>query len=169
MIIRKGTHSPFRLPRLLIDPKVLEYNVTFTPSCIYDIGRADQADVNKLFGIGYFPHHHKNSVRFGWRYNPDFTDSMEIMAYWYDDGERMMRSMGFVDIGKQYTYEMWVLRGVGSPLHHLKVSGGGKSKAHYLHQEVLLDNPCDIGYLLRPYFGGNQTAPHDMKIIMEKV
>lgn len=168
MVIRKGTHSPFRIPRLLVDPKVMSYNVTFTPSCRYDIGPADQLDVNKLFGIGYFPHHHINSIRFGWRYNPDFTDSMEIMAYWYDTGERMMHSMGFVDIGKEYTYEMWVVRGNGHALHHLKVSGGGKSKAHYLHHEVLLDHPCDMGYALGLYFGENQRAPHNMEIIMKK-
>jgi len=38
-----------------------------------------------------------------------------------------------------------------------------------LYAQVTLDNKCDVGYLLRPYFGGNQKAPHDMVIVMEKL
>lgn len=165
MVIRKGTHSPFRLPRLLVDPKLLKYNVTFTSSCVYNIGPEDQLDVNKLFGIGYFPQHHVNSVRFGWRYNPDYPGSMEIMCYWYDNRERLMKSMGFVDIGKEYTYEMWIVKGNDHGVHHLKVSN---NQGERLHAMVILDHKCDMGYLLRPYFGGNQTAPHNMEIIMKK-
>jgi len=29
--------------------------------------------------------------------------------------------------------------------------------------------PQKISYLLRPYFGGNQTAPHDMIIDMKRI
>jgi len=45
--------------------------VTFTESCRYDLKTADQLDVNKLCGIGYLPGHHKESARFGWRYNKE--------------------------------------------------------------------------------------------------
>ena len=168
MIIRKGTHSPFRMPRLLVEPKMLAYNVRFTESCKYTLPAEDQLDVNKLFGIGYFPHHHRNSVRFGWRYNPSEPNKMEILSYWYDSGVRMMNSMGFVDIRKEYLYEMWMVRGGGNTLHHLKVSGGGKSSAHYLHTEVMIGGERDMGYLLHLYFGGNRKAPHDMMVTMNK-
>ena len=113
MLIKKGTHSPFRIPKLLVDCNILSYKVRFTDSCKYTLPPEDQLDVNNLFGIGYFPYHHKNSVRFGWRYNPEQPDKMEIMGYWYDNGERMMVSMGFVDFNREYTYEMWMVRGGG--------------------------------------------------------
>jgi hypothetical protein len=37
--------------------------------------------------------------------------------------------------------------------------------------EVFLLEPVgrDIGYLLRPYFGGNQKAPHDICIRMKRL
>ena len=164
MLIKKGTHSPFRIPKLLVDCNILSYKVRFTDSCKYTLPPEDQLDVNKLFGIGYFPYHHKNSVRFGWRYNPEQPDKMEIMGYWYDNGERMMVSMGFVDFNREYTYEMWMVRGGGNTLHHLKVDMRYKN----LHLEVLLEGECDMGYLLRPYFGGNRKAPHDMVIVMNE-
>lgn len=182
MVIREGTHSPLRLPKILEDPRQIDCKVRFTHSCKYDIGPKDQMDVNKLFGIGYFssrffylkdfkffgtkvtlpwfrPMHHVNSVRFGWRYNPSQPEKIEILAYWYDNTERRDKSMGFVDIGKQYTFTMTIRDGV----HMLCVD------YHYpatrLYFEILLNNH-DVGYLLGPYFGGNRRAPHDMVIVM---
>jgi hypothetical protein len=37
--------------------------------------------------------------------------------------------------------------------------------------EVFLLEPVgrDIGYMLRPYFGGNQKAPHDICIRMKRL
>lgn len=166
MVIRKGTHKSFRLPKLLVDCDNLSYNVRFTESCKYDIGPEDQLDVNKLFGIGYFPHHHVNSVRFGWRYNPSHPEQMEILAYWYEDRDRFINSMGFVDIGKGYKYEMWMVRDDDQTIHYMKVSN---SFSGSFYEEVTLNHKCDIGYLLGLYFGGNQTAPHDMVIVMEKL
>lgn len=166
MVIRKGTHKPFRLPKLLVDCNSLSYSVRFTETCKYTLPPEDQLDTNKLFGIGYFPSHHVNSVRFGWRYNPENPEKMEIMAYWYDDRDRFMTSMGFVDIGKGYKYEMWLDRQADQTIHYMKVSNGFSPN---LYAQVTLNGKCDVGYLLGVYFGGNQKAPHDMVIVMEKL
>lgn len=149
MIIRKGTHAPFRFPCITDSPELV-HKITFTESCRYDIG-AEQADVNKLFGIGYFPHHHKRSVRFGWRY--DLAGGMiEVVAYWYMRGERYFLPMGLVSIGSPHVYVI---------------------RRHENMHQLYLDNrpPLELpvpgshwGYLLRPYFGGNMTAPHDIEI-----
>jgi hypothetical protein len=119
------------------------------PSCRYEIG-SEQADVNKLFGIGYLPHHHRNSVRFGWRY--DIASGMvEVMAYWYVEGMRNMHSMGFVAIGSNHIY---VIR------RHMDM--------HQLFlDKKLLEVPVPshrYGFKLGPYFGGNMKAPHDIEI-----
>ena len=156
MIIEKGTHSPFRTPSILWRPQRIRYDVTFTESCRYDIS-AEQADINKLFGIGYLPHHHDNSVRFGWRYL-DKVDMVEILAYWYDNGVRGWWHLCAVEIGKQWRYDLTI----GQSNHSLHVVG--KSVPY-----IVPVQPRRVGYLLQPYFGGNMTAPHDIEIKMTRV
>lgn len=150
-IIKEGTHAPFRIPKLILNPYVLEHKVTFTESCRYDIGE-DQTDINKLFGIGYFPFHHINSVRIGWAYNIS-TDTIKIYAYWYKNKERKWLFLRDLNIGQPNTF---------------KISIREKEHVIFFNQSfgVSIDVPGQpIGYLLRPYFGGNKKAPHDITII----
>lgn len=153
MIIRKGTHSPLRCPRLIWSSEQA-YSVTFMPSCRYDIG-IEQADINKLFGVGYFPSHHHNSVRFGWRY--DIASGMvEVLAYWYLNRVRQWRSLKFVAIGAR---NQMVMRRLGN-CHELWVGP----------DRHIIDVPSRlIGFALEPYFGGNLTAPHDIEIKLEPI
>jgi hypothetical protein len=164
MVIKKGTHSPFRLPRLLFGGRKLAYTVVFKNSCRYEIG-SDQTDINKLFGIGYFPHHHRNSVRFGWVYNPSKNDTMEIYAYWYDKGERKYEFMCDVPINSPAYYEMTVEYSA-SVGRYFRLSVTFDKEV--VGAKPVLIRPQSVGYLLRPYFGGNQTAPHNMEIWMER-
>lgn len=159
MVIKKGAHAPFRLPELLMDQQRLAAKVMFTKSCVYDIGIEDQADINKLFGIGYFPSYHKNSVMFGWRYVIDM-DVIEIMAYWYSKKECNWIHVCFVSLEKEYLYILNILE-IG---HTLDVYDNTKKIGNFVVSDV---GGRSIGYLLRPYFGGNQKAPHDMKIEIE--
>jgi hypothetical protein len=153
MTIKKGTHSPFRFPVIVTSPEIVRV-VQFTPSCRYDIGN-DQSDINKLFGVGYFPHHHRNSIRFGWRYD-QASDMIEILAYWYAQKERLWESMKFVAIGSK---NVFVMRR-HEDMHELFI---GKDR-------LIIDMPaCEVGYLLQPYFGGNRTAPHDITINIQKL
>lgn len=153
MIIKKGTHAPFRFPCLVTEARTV-FLVSFTESCKYEIGD-DQSDINKLFGVGHFPHHHKNSVRFGWRWVPDLG-KIEVLAYYYIDGKRMDRHMVYVEIGERLVYE---------------INGEGNFYSLIIHGSTYLDiplKPCKVGYLLQTYFGGNQTAPHDIEIEINK-
>ena len=155
MIIKKGTHSPVWMPCLLLDCRALRYEVEFGASCRYDIGD-DQSDINKLFGIGHFPHHHKNSVRYGWRWVVEMNQ-IEILAYWYKNGSRNDKHIGWASIGEKIVYQ---------------IDGTGPSWTFIFNSITRIDiglNPCRIGYLLHPYFGGNKTAPHDMTIKIKRV
>lgn len=153
MTIRQGTHSPFRLPSVVTEYEIA-HRVMFTPSCRYDIG-PEQSDVNKLFGVGYAPHHHRNSVRFGWRYDRQ-SDMIEILAYWYLDGQRYIHPMMFAGIGQTLHYA--IRRNAD---HHLLIARWQTFSVPVHSQRV--------GYLLRPYFGGNMTAPHDITINMTRL
>lgn len=153
--IFKGFHYSIGTPRgLYFNQKEISYEITFTDSCIYDLNSTDQLDTNKLFGIGYFPTHHYNSVRFGWRYNTENLQ-MEIMGYWYINQVRYYQPLRFVNINEPHEYTISI-----TPDNHnlfidsqnvLTIPLGGRS----------------IGYKLSPYFGGNRRAPHKMKIIFK--
>jgi hypothetical protein len=183
MIIKKGTHRPFfRFFKILADKESIRYKVTFTPSCRYNIGAEDQGDINKLYGIGYFtnkilvykkfkifgkeislptfrPMHHYNSMRFGWRYDIN-RDQIEILSYYYHKSVRYSESIGFLNIGVEYVFVM----DLAENSHILSIFCYGITLCDIL---VPL-NSMDIGYLLRPYFGGNQKAPHNIEIKFKK-
>lgn len=161
MIIKRNTHAPFRLPRLLIDCQRLAYKVKFDTSCVYNIGIQDQGDVNKLFGIGYFPHHHKNSMRFGWRYVIDL-DAIELLAYYYVDGERNFKHIAFVPIN----HECICILDILEEGHILSVFDDNRRLGEFITSDPAGN---DVGYLLRPYFGGNQKAPHDICLTMKRI
>lgn len=157
MIIRKGTHSCISFPTILLrNSNNLGYIVEFTPSCEYDLGDEDQGDINKLFGIGYFPHHHKNSVRFGWRW-VDNLGFVELIAYWYKNGNRYNRHICYVSISTKVKCELKVEENHAAFI----VDGIG-----YV---IIPFERKNISYLLHPYFGGNKVAPHDIEIKMERI
>lgn len=165
MIIRQDTHAPFpRIPRILYKPTELAYNVRFTPSCAYDLGDEDQHDVNKLFGIGYFPSHRHDSVRFGWNYSLE-KKKIQIYAYIYQNGRRSFDHIDDLEIGKTVGMVIKVTeRGYGRNRmrgHSLWINGEQK----YWTSAV---DPFPLAYLLRPWFGGNRVAPHDIWIEMHK-
>ncbi len=175
MIIRENTHSSFSFPRI-VDSEFISYDITFTPTCRYILNEEDQLDVNKLFGVGYIANpfkliqfnpfkikrmHHINSVRFGWRYCPS-TDLIEILAYWYKDGVRNTEHIYYVPIGKKF---MYVLE-IDVESHMLTIEDLQGTKV--FSRNLVNLRGRDIGYLLNPYFGGNNKAPHDIWISMEK-
>jgi len=156
MIIRKGQHSGISFPTFLLKRNHnVGYIVQFTPSCEYDIGD-DQMDINKLFGVGYFPHHHKDSVRFGWRWIGGIG-LVELMAYWYKDGKRDSRHICYVGVGTKIKCELKIEENHAAFI----VDGVGYAIIPFEKKRI-----C---YLLHPYFGGNKVAPHDIEIKMERI
>lgn len=177
--VKKGKHRFRPASWGLVFRKHISYTVTFLPSCRYDIG-PDQGDWNKLFGVGPIsvriilelfvrlakwlkPNwfnwlkvpHHKESYRTVWRYNIDLG-KIEIGAYWYDKGVRLVHIIGSCKINEPILLTMcedwkrivWVIG--DTPVF----SRWGKWPM--------------IGYKLGAYFGGNRPAPHDIKIKMVK-
>lgn len=161
--IFKGFHRPL-LPALGLFYNRRHFNrkVTFTESCRYRIG-ADQCDINKLFGVGHFPHHHQESARFGWSYS-EVTDRFYLYGYCYINGERREYLLCDVKIGKtvrchlyagKTTYFLWVVDdATGNTIGEYHIDRGSKKK---------------WGYPLGLYFGGNRRCPHTMKIKIEKL
>ena len=134
----------------------------FDESCRYDLQGPDQYDTNKLVGIGYLWHHHNDSARFGWRYVPSLGQ-IELLAYCYVDGVRIIQPLCMCDIGKHYEitlmnyYRNYIFRVVNENRERI----GDWSQAR--------EHKKKLQYRLGLFFGGNQVAPHEMKIQIEKM
>lgn len=159
VVIKKRKHySSWKFPKLYNTSKEFTISklVTFTESCRYDLGSTDQYDINKLFGIGYFPWHHYNSVRFGWRYDL-FNKDIAIFSYWYSNKIRKYELLGSVEIDVPYIYSISIYKNY----HELFIFD---NKFVPVMQHKVTMPSQKIGYYLKPFFGGNRTAPHDMLI-----
>lgn len=177
--IPKGKHRavPLRFG-IWWNRSVFIWNVLFEESCRYDLKTDDQFDTNKLIGIGYlrgwyrpdgvpwwklWKYRVKDSARFGWRYWPD-TGQIELSAYCYLNGRRMIEHLGFVEIGEPYRFQLNVTRQAYVfdvfDLEQDKPVAG--CSIPHLHRKKLQ-------YRLGPYFGGQATASHQIKIQLESL
>jgi hypothetical protein len=143
----------------------MTYKVLFDSDCVYKTkDLKNQKDINKLFGLS-FGFHHNNSVRFGWR----STDNgrIDILAYVYRDGERITEQnegiyIETIDVNVTYVMEIYVSK----DKYMFTITRGSKLVgANIIKHEKL----PSLGYYLNPYFGGDETAPHDMVIELCKM
>ena len=108
-----------------------------------------------VFGVGYFPSHHCNSVRIGWNYDI-VSGKINIFAYWYVGGIRDWQYLRSVEIGVPYYFKIYI----DGNMHRLDIAG------RIYHVNI---DSTPVAYLLRPYFGGNKKAPHDIIIDFQKI
>jgi hypothetical protein len=148
-LIKKGSHkSSYSLN--YTNKKSLSFFVQFDDSCVYKtIDPSNQEDVNKLIGISDGFSHVKNSARFGWRY---LNGKLEILGYTHFDGKFEFEKICDIEIGREY---------------QLTIEIGDDYKFSVEDKIISMRRfPKKFGfnYYLWPYFGGNETAPHDISI-----
>jgi hypothetical protein len=160
--INKGRHRarPLRFG-IWRNRKVFGWKVVFANNCRYELPGNDQLDTNKLVGVGYL-FHHKDSARFGWRYLPD-KGKMELLAYCYDKGRRIIESVALCDVGQLYRLKLSI---TANEYVFTVIDSPGK----ILGQTILAKrHNKKFQYRLGLFFGGNRTAPQQMTILIEKV
>ncbi len=152
-VIPEGKHEGNHKVQMLQDTQ-LKFSAIFDSSAIYTaLTEENQWDTHKLMGFADCnSHHHENSARFGWRW---VENHLEIMAYCYANGERIIEKVGNISLNTKndFTIEL-------------------QDDAYYfiLNNEtpvsIVRSRPCTKGayYMLFPYFGGNEVAPHDVTI-----
>lgn len=150
--IKKGHHSSASSFRKF-DSDALKFKAIFDESAIYEAASAiNQHDIHKLYGFSDCgTSHHKNSARFGWRW---YNDSLEIHAYTYA-------------FGKRQTPEFITTVSINEPHNYLIQISGDKYIFSVDEKTVEVPRGCSgspSGYYLNPYFGGDETAPHDVNI-----
>jgi len=159
--IRKSKHAAKpRMIGLWLNKKTISYRVAFDLNCRYQFNNADQLDLNKLFGIGFLWSHHKDSARFGWRYNED-TNKIEVFTYCYVGGERISEYMTSLSFNRSYDFSITV----EDDCYRFAVRKDNGTHGH----TVFFNHRKRIAYPLGVYFGGNNPAPHSMNIYMKKL
>jgi hypothetical protein len=140
----------------LVNAKVMHFQALFDSSCIYTSRVAENVyDINKLYGFSDCGTlHHNNSARVGWLWN---GKAIELYAYTYADSARSSLLLGTVAIGAPANISMSV-----QPHQYLFSYNGSTSS---LPRSCTSDSIQ--GYQLYPYFGGDETAPHDIHIYIK--
>ncbi|RIJ41587.1 hypothetical protein [Pontibacter oryzae] len=155
--IAKGGHYSDKNTYKQLNATSLKFQVLFDSSAVYTSKSPNnQGDINKLYGFsdcGSF--HHVNSARFGWRW---YNNRLELLGYTY--------------VNKQVKYELITEVAIGeSILCELNVEEE-QYRFTVGEKEVVLPRACSgsvNGYQLYPYFGGDETAPHEIKIKIAEV
>jgi hypothetical protein len=182
-VIKKGQHRAWP-PHIgmWVGKKKIQYRVVFGYGCNYTIPGADQEDTNKLFGLGYCPlwkgilcatgavylgllsnEQHTDSARFGWVYK---NGKMQIRAYLYVNGERIIEDLCQVNVGFTYDFFLFINHERNYYTFRVKNPANGWVLAE---RDFPFTHDKKFSFPLDPFFGGNQRAPHEMEISMQKI
>jgi hypothetical protein len=156
-LIRSGQHEATTNFSKKLDVIEMKFTVKFDNSAIYKtITPVNQLDINKLYGFADNDQHHQQfSARFGWRWS---DNALRLFAYVYNNGNRTSKELGTISIGTENSCAIKI-----TPAKYLFSLNG---KVDSLPR--LSTTPTAVGYQLYPYFGGDETAPHDMKILIRE-
>ena len=164
-MIREGKHKSELVSGLLID-KVrtlksdrLLFTARFDESAAYDLGNNDHYDINKLMGFADANSlHHENSARFGWRYAIE-KSQVEIFSYVYRNAELYYEHIADVALHETVEYEI----SITANAYQFTVG----TESLFVERDESAGR--GVYYRLFPYFGGDQTAPHDIHIYIKEV
>lgn len=151
-LIKKGNHYSNGFS-INFNNFEISKDVIFTESCQYTLNSEDQADINKLFGLSDGINHSKWSARFGWRY---YKNNIEILAYVRSNKKIIFHILGTTKPDEVVHCKLQIFL----------------DKYRFIFNENVYDVPRNnkydgYRYALKPYFGGNNPAPHDIKIYMK--
>lgn len=139
-----------------IDQKELRFMALFDSSCIYTNSNPENIfDINKLYGFSDCGSlHHENSARVGWLWNGKM---IELYAYCYTGSVRKNVLLGTTAIGTPADL------GISVQPNQYQFFYNGTITTVPRH----CTNNSAQGYKLYPYFGGDETAPHDIRVFIK--
>jgi hypothetical protein len=156
-LIPKGAHYATENTYRTVNKQELHFGALFDSSCIYvNNDPKNNTDINKLYGFsdcGSF--HQENSARVGWLWN---GSAIELYAYCYVDSIRNSSLLGTVKINEPCELS-------------IKPAAGNYTFTLNNTKVVTMKRGCTSsgisGYQLYPYFGGDEVAPHDVRIYIK--
>lgn len=159
-IINKGDHYSNHLITKAINTDEFNFIAKFDSSAIYqNVDTLNQADINKLYGFteDNLSNDHYNSARIGWRW---YHDELQLLAYCYNEGQVSYGLIkGNIELGKEIFCSIKKENGK----YVFNVDGS----IFLLTRKSTSDKFA--GFKLYPYFGGDETAPHEIKILIKDV
>jgi hypothetical protein len=152
-LIPKGEHYANGNTYKPVDVTAMRFTVRFDSSCIYQtIDPQNQWDINKLYGFADNGALHQDfSARIGWRWS---EGALRLFAYTYNNAVRESKEIAAVPIGQDLHCGISIL----------------KDAYVFTVEEKSVTMPRQSttatakGYQLYPYFGGDEAAPHDVRI-----
>jgi hypothetical protein len=152
-VIPKGGHFATANSYREVTCAEMKFTVRFDSSAIYQTTLPEnQWDINKLYGFAdNSARHQQFSARFGWRWS---EGALRLFAYVYNNGGRTSKELAVVPIGK----EVQCAIKVDGPAYIFSVD---EKTATLPRQSKTV---VAKGYQLYPYFGGDEAAPHEVRI-----
>ena len=137
----------------------VSFQAIFDSSCIYTTANpVNQADINKLYGFSdSSSHHHQNSARFGWNWE---AGALHIYGYSYRSGVRQSTEICTVSLHEPHSFSIETRPGQ----YFFSVDN-----KYFALMERAAQEPYAHGYSLLPYFGGDEPAPHDIRIKIKEI
>ena len=127
----------------------------FDSSAIYtSVEKANQEDVNKLTGFSDCgTDHQQNSARIGWSWN---GSQVVLYAYAYVNKLRYIKTLGEVNINQSFSCSIQARNNN----YYFEADGHIDSIPRYCAGDL------NYRYKLFPYFGGDESAPQEIRISM---
>lgn len=134
----------------------LKFKCVFDNSAIYNLNNTNQGDINKLYGFTYELNPHINSARFGWNYDIA-SQKIRIYAYTYINKVRSFHLITSIELNREYEYSILLSNRGYSFIIDNKI------------YEVQAERVVGTAWYLYSYFGGDETAPHDITIRIKEI
>lgn len=122
---------------------------------------SNQLDWNKLMGFTTNRIHH-NSIRLGWRWRPDLK-KVEVGHYGYIQGARTMLPLTTVELDAPLDVEIKIWNDGQA----VRAGAAAHTEARSLGLSGWI--PTMTWLLKTAYFGGDETAPHDLDISVTEI
>jgi len=155
--IQKGAHYCDQNPVKSITISEMKFMVKFDSSAIYQTEFPEnQYAVNKLWGFSEGTNNHYNSARIGWSWT---NDALRLYGYAYVSGELQYQEITSVTIGTEISCSIKL----AADTYLFTVNGVAVSLPRGTSGSQV------SGYQQYPYFGGNESAPHLITILIKSL
>jgi hypothetical protein len=156
--IPKDQHYSEQSAYIPVEYDELSFQVKFDSTAVYSTKIPEnQYDINKLYGFAdNNANHQQFSARMGWRWS---DGALRLFGYVYNNAVVSYEELAPVSIGAEHSCSIKI-----TPVSYIFTVNEVSKAMPRLSTTVKAK-----GYKLFPYFGGDETAPHDISIwIKEK-
>jgi hypothetical protein len=156
--IISGSHNSDKNGYRSVNTTEMKFAVKFDNSAVYQtVDPANQGDINKLYGFSdNDQEHHINSARIGWRW---YNNQLQLLAYVYNNSVESNNFITTVSLNQDINCSIkaegnnYVFDVNGTTVTMPRVS----------------TTPQAVGYQLYPYFGGDEVAPQNIRILIKDI